>query len=551
MPKIPTYERRETIPGVAKRVPQSISGAGAVGRAVQDFGSAINYLADRQMELREEERHYSSLRIGNLVNDDALGFEQTSLELREIESYNSMDRVEDWVKQATEKYTQGVEDEKVRQSVTQHIQAKSLTLKNSLATHEATQRDVVANNTRGQSLENASKSAYLGHETLDNNLQAYNKVILSDPRLGAEEKETALMAGQSAIAEKRLEGMIYRSPQAAKELIKAGLFNEWLTSDTLQRFGEKIKQQLMDESTLQGVGLATQVFKGNPGSTVSELRDMLKKQTSDKDILSAAFSELNALDANLDEEKLERAQEASDVVERTITNARETKPVVTLADIPEDEWTILKKDNPTKASALLKEFRQDAQQYKDKIARDKKETIAEADRRTLENYISLTVNTDLLMRSNLTKMWKMGDLSDSQYKSLATKKRDALANPDKLDQLVTEGALVKSIANRSGLKDGSEDYTLFIHRVEQDRKSYREQHGKAMSTEDLEKAARKQLYKIDPPGLFKFSRPAYELTIEDIPEEEKALIVERFGGRAHTDEQIIDIYVRAIMEAKR
>lgn len=236
MPRIPEYTRQRSIPGVSGSVAPNIASAGQIGQALQGFGGAIDNIAQRQKQIRDEERHYSTIRIGNMASEDALTFEQEARNLKGQEAFNMMDRVDEWKERATHQYTSDVEDPVIKRNVELHIQNKSLSLKNTLATYEASQRNLVSQETRMNVLSVSNKEAYLGSGTLQENLQTYENVVANDPRLSAEEKENALMAGQSAIAESRLQGIIDRNPGAAEAVIDSGFFNDYLDADKLSEF---------------------------------------------------------------------------------------------------------------------------------------------------------------------------------------------------------------------------------------------------------------------------------------------------------------------------
>lgn len=253
MPRIPTYQRQQSISaGITEALP-NINASAPLAGAGLGLSKAVSDIADHELKLKREDQHYQTVRFGTMVDSDALEFEQEEKNKLEVDSFGSMKRVDDWSKRMSERYTAQINDETTKRNVLSYIGNKSNSLKNNLAVHEASQRDVVAKNVRYQALEQASKNAYTGQGTLDDNFNAFTAVVSTDQRMGDEERETLLMKGQSAIAESRLSGIIDRNPQAGIDIIKSGIFNQYLDGKTIETMTKdaKTRQSELDRKSRQ------------------------------------------------------------------------------------------------------------------------------------------------------------------------------------------------------------------------------------------------------------------------------------------------------------
>jgi hypothetical protein len=287
-----------------------------VGNAItKGEGGLSDALFKRGDQIRAEELHYSTQRIGTLVDADATDYHAQSMEKKGTDAYDSMKAVDDWMVKATDAYISPEMDEKLRLNVSQHIQAKGVVLKNSLAAHEAGQRDLVAEDTRIGTLASASKSAYQGFGTLDDNLKIVTSAIINDPRLRDTDRENKLMVAQSTVADSYLDGMVNRNPLAALEIIKSGTFNQYLTKERLQEFDVKIKPKL-DAYTVDGILNSPEISKLFPKSVDDAFeRDTIyqavKAKETDPNIIKLVHAELVRLDTDHKSAQAERFDQAS------------------------------------------------------------------------------------------------------------------------------------------------------------------------------------------------------------------------------------------------
>jgi len=251
MPRIPRYQRTQTIPGTAGGV--EARGAGRVAEAVADTAGIAGETAvriqrveareeeERQRAaalLEEEERHYSTVRLGNQINESALQLQQDRTEIRGVEAFGTMEAVDEWEALTREQHLTGLDDLQMRRDLEAHIDKTTLRLRGALFPHEARERDQAAADTRVQAFESAEKAARNGAGTLDEIMAGYDDIIARDPRLTAEEKEDALVEGESALALAYLEGMVENDPEAAIALIESGSLDDYL-DDGEQRDAEK------------------------------------------------------------------------------------------------------------------------------------------------------------------------------------------------------------------------------------------------------------------------------------------------------------------------
>ena len=191
MPRIPTYQRQGTVSGQGPNAGGSFGGQAipnALAGAATAIGDLGNTLLKRQQEMKKEEQYLSTQRIGALVNKDVQQFTTDSLNRKETDAFNSMEWVDEWEKSTLDKYTKDITDERQKADIANHVLAQTIHVKNRLATHEAEQRKVVANNTRALSLETDSQTAYAGDMPLDVIIKRSRQALLNDPTLGETER---------------------------------------------------------------------------------------------------------------------------------------------------------------------------------------------------------------------------------------------------------------------------------------------------------------------------------------------------------------------------
>lgn len=271
MPRIQDYNRRVTIPDTIPNAQMNVGTAGLLGEGAAKVGNALENLggaiAQRVEHQRKEDLHNSSLRIGDLINNEQIDFEVGEKAKLGQDAYGSQDRVAAWQKTTQEKYLNGITDPDLRNNLQHHINAKALSLKGALASHEAQQRSVVTEQTNIATLDTQMKAARLQSGTLEDNINEFSKAIGASPSLSAEEKTNKIMAGQSAIAEARLESLMTNNPAEAKRLLESGYFNQYLSGKSLDRLRPEIDKFLNYEN---GRAAGDEVFNNNIPRTMND-----------------------------------------------------------------------------------------------------------------------------------------------------------------------------------------------------------------------------------------------------------------------------------------
>lgn len=271
MPRIQDYSRRATIPDTIPNAQMNVGSAGALGEGAAKIGNALQNLggaiAQRAEQQRKEDLHNSSLRIGDLINNDQIDFEIGEKKKLGTEAYKSQYRVAAWQKTMQEKYLDGITDPDLRTNLQHHINAKALSLRDTLAGHEAQQRGVVTEQTNLTVLDTQMKAARSLTGTLEGNINEFSKAIGESPTLSKEEKTNKIMAGQSAIAEARLESLMASQPAEAKRLLEKGHFNNYLSGKSLDKLRPEIDKFLNYEN---GRAAGDEVFNNNIPKTMND-----------------------------------------------------------------------------------------------------------------------------------------------------------------------------------------------------------------------------------------------------------------------------------------
>jgi len=280
MPRIPTYQRQGTVSGQGPNAGGSFGGQAipnALAGAATAIGDLGNTLLKRQQEMKKEEQYLSTQRIGALVNKDVQQFTTDSLNRKETDAFNSMEWVDEWEKSTLDKYTKDITDERQKADIANHVLAQTIHVKNRLATHEAEQRKVVANNTRALSLETDSQTAYAGDMPLDVIIKRSRQALLNDPTLGETERINKTMAADSVIADSYLDGVVNRNPAAAIEMIKSGIFNNYL---------DKAKTEAHDKKANDLMKYAERDAKAAETEALRQQKEALeiKRQQVNKDL---------------------------------------------------------------------------------------------------------------------------------------------------------------------------------------------------------------------------------------------------------------------------
>lgn len=490
MPRIQPYQRQNTVTSQAPSAPANVGAAGIVGNAIAGAGNALEDIAQRQAEMKKEDDFFTVQRVGKIATDYAIDFETEFKAKLEKDAYNSGEAVDDWMVKTTDKLLD-IPDEKVRFQVNDHIQALGLKLKDQLAGHEAQQRKVVAENTLKGTLESASKAAYQGFGTLADNMAIINAAVANDPRMGETEKENALLAYQSGVAESYLDGIVNRNPQAAGELVKSGMFNEYLKKEQLDKFDKQIKA---GATLQQGTAEADRIFALATDDT--SLADMLKQLRSGEykgkpEVMEIAENDLRSLYTARTDAKNREIAAAEKDVRGDIARIQLENRIPRSSDIAPEKWARLVKADPERVSDVLKDLRAEQEHTADRGRQSKERAEKDSADSTLTTWGSLKLNPVELAKTNLDVLYNKKKLSDQQYQNLINDQLELKTNKEEKDYVISrDTSVLKSVLAPSKIAPGSERYNKFLEAYYPRVDAHKRKTGSIPTQEEALKIAR-------------------------------------------------------------
>ena len=251
MPKIPTYQRRLSIPGETGNVPMDINSAGVVEKAKAGMGLALSQsaqgvnsvIAIHQEKLRQQDIANKTLITGAAYDDEERAYEQSERQLQGQDAYENINRGTKFRDDSIKKYTTDIQDPELKLRIENHIRSRSRTLLDSLAVHQAKQREEVTKQAVEGVQAGALKDAYSGKD-LEDTLNTFRDAVKAQHDTGARGTENAveiLTKGEAAIAEAHLDGIINRNPTAGIAEIKTGKYNQFLPQKKIEEFDQKAK----------------------------------------------------------------------------------------------------------------------------------------------------------------------------------------------------------------------------------------------------------------------------------------------------------------------
>ena len=254
MPRIPTYNRQQSVPGAGGNVPMNSSGIAAakeMGNAVQGFTNEFADLVTKQADqIRKQDADNAILTIGAAYDEEHAQFTTEELSKAGLDTYDNLERVSQHRDNAIKKYTDGLDDPYVVGRVKDYIFDRSRGLQSTLAHHQANQRKIVSDNAIKSTQEVLAKNAYAGTDDLPTIIERFTKAVttqVANKSRSADSAENIIMEGQSALAESYIDGVVNRNPQGAIELLKSGTLNQYLSAAKLDEYGKKANQLIEAE----------------------------------------------------------------------------------------------------------------------------------------------------------------------------------------------------------------------------------------------------------------------------------------------------------------
>lgn len=245
----------------------------------------------------------------------------------------------------------------------------------------------------------------------------------------------------------------------------------------------------------------------------------------------------------------QKADDAETAVLHAIAQVELNGGIARLRDIPKDQFNVLMQLNPKRADDILDELRRE-REHQENLAEAKADRAERrADRRERQaeretsaqnmNWSNLVLDPASLKAANLDKMYLKGAISKQHYADLTRKKSELLNNPEREKHIRTRSAAMEDILGAAGIKQKTENHVKAVEYIESrlsgiDNPSY----------EDVQRVTREAVYKV--PRDWAKDKPAYQMTIDDVPGKERKAIVQAFKqkGMVATDQDILDLFIR-------
>jgi hypothetical protein len=251
MPKIPTYERKLSIPGETGQTLIDPGKASMVENANANLGRQVgkeaegitNIIQIHKEKLRQQDIANKALTISAQYNEDQRIFKQSEDQNTGETAYGNMERGTKFREDSLSKYTKGITDPELKMKIEGHIRAKSESLFDHLATHQATQRQEVTKQAIVGIKTGLLKDVYEG-EDIEDAVEELRNAVKNQYQTGARGELSSvdeITKGEAAIAEAHLDGLINRSPSAGIEAIKSGKYKQYLPQKKIEEYDKKAK----------------------------------------------------------------------------------------------------------------------------------------------------------------------------------------------------------------------------------------------------------------------------------------------------------------------
>lgn len=284
------------------------------------------------------------------------------------------------------------------------------------------------------------------------------------------------------------------------------------------------------------------------GAALEQARTRLK---NNPDALNIAEVQINQM-AGARERSINIARAgAVKPINRTMVEVRATGRIPSLSDFKDSDWAALVRTDPDKADDILRSIQNESRMAEDRrqskidraeSKRDRQEMRQEretlrAERQKIEsiqetNFSSLWGNPRALAEADIDSMVAMGTLTPLDGGKLEARRKSY--DPD---HILAEAADVNKVMKAAKIQPGS-DQEREIKRYVADRITLsKEKPTSAQVTE----FAREALYDVDVTVWDRRNKPAYKMTIADVPKKEQSAIKEglRMAGRAVTEGNIV------------
>lgn len=288
--KIPIYQQREQIPG-SSGIPLERPNTSGIGQGISSIGRSVFNLgldiAENNLRMQKQDEDNKIANLAMQFDNDLVSDYIDYHNQKGDNAYGSQERLDAFRDRKTKELTKGIDNPRVVQGVTQHVQTRVNNRRIDYASYESQQRQVVSQLTRDMNLDTASQSAFNGIGNLEENLNTVRNLIKTQHDNGEISGETAeawLLNAEGKVAERTLAGIVNRQPDASIELMKSGVFNKYLDSKTIEHYTNEARQEASRQIKIQDAAIKQQKEEREAVAN-KELSDSLLNGNLTTDIL--------------------------------------------------------------------------------------------------------------------------------------------------------------------------------------------------------------------------------------------------------------------------
>jgi hypothetical protein len=279
---------------------------------------------------------------------------------------------------------------------------------------------------------------------------------------------------------------------------------------------------------------ADEIFYGAPDESIDNLVKTARERfVGNPDVGKAAENQIRSLYTTRKEAERQAVTDAEDTVYGAIAKVKQGGGVPTKADVPQAAWNRLAQVSPDSVLKIMDYL---------SVKKTTEETPGQ-----LQNWANLVSDPQSLMAANLDEIYAKGLLADARYMDLVRKKKEIKDDPDKDVALRTELQTVDQVLKGASLKKGTEKYTQAMDYIEGRKRAFQMSSGRGPTRKELEDITREALYVSGGDDWKPFNeKPAYQMTIEDVPSAEREGIRKALSDRGYPsdDAWVISSYVR-------
>lgn len=251
MPRIPEYNRHETITDAPANIPVPLDFntevTDTVTRLAEDYGDII---AKQQEAIRNRDNAVKLLNIQTAIDDDFRAFDSGEERLTGQDTYDNLTRAKAFSTHTLEKYSKDVSDSDLILDIQRYVKGRYNHSATTLSAHQVKQRDELTKQALNSASESRAKDAYAGtpFEAVREKLFQQSVILVDNGVLNNTSAEDYIVKEEKKAAEAYIDGLIYRNPAEAVKVLKSGKFNNILDAGKPDKFIEEaIKRIEADE----------------------------------------------------------------------------------------------------------------------------------------------------------------------------------------------------------------------------------------------------------------------------------------------------------------